>query len=131
MTTTEKCRAIAQAIDAGDLGICEKEFDFIAKHREEIWDRRYAQQVRTHATTTSSPSVAVAPPEPGDDRDEDLLDPEGQCECQCEACIDGRCAECSDPDCDDLNCVHSAEDDDADDEEDESEKRRREEDEDD
>jgi hypothetical protein len=98
----ERCREIARRIDAGDIAVLGEQEDFISQHGAQIWDLKSAQQAKRRA------AKAVSAPEPGDDvdRDEDLLDPDGQCACQCEECLDGRCAECSDPDCTDLNCVH-------------------------
>jgi uncharacterized protein len=40
----------------------------------------------------------------GDDLDD--LDDDDDCDCDCPECLDGNCAECSDPDCDDEDCDH-------------------------
>jgi hypothetical protein len=72
--------------------------------------------------------------DPGDDDAPDgLPDDDGQdkCQCDCRACRDGRCEDCSEPDCDDEHCVHRTGDVDDDDDDDDDRPDKRDDDDDD
>jgi HK97 family phage prohead protease len=47
------------------------------------------------------PDDDIDDPEDEDDDSED----ERRCDCECSACIDGRCEDCDDPDCEDEDCL--------------------------